>query len=110
MAQNWDDFERVALVGENLIPWIRGETTIMEVFRENGLLEQFYQNSYALPEYNSYLSKIIKQISHRHRHMDILEIGESPPTLFYYCGRLGPIVNRMKVPELAALRWLFSAS
>lgn len=79
MAKLYDDFNSLVFVGERLIPFARGELSFIEQFRENNMLEHFYRDTYGFPEYNVYLGRIVKQIAHRYRHMDILEIGKHAP-------------------------------
>lgn len=75
MIHIYDDFKRLVIVGENLIPFLRGETSILEKFRENDLLSGFYKSSFAMHEYNVYCGKVAGQLAHRYKHMNILEIG-----------------------------------
>lgn len=71
----YPDFRLLIVVGDNLIGWMRGEVYFLEMYRETGMLEDIYKNSYGFPEYNAYLGKLVHQLSQRFRQMDILEIG-----------------------------------
>lgn len=64
-------------MGKNLIPFVRGEFSLLELVRDGGLLEHIYRNTYAFAEYNNYLGDLVKQLSHRFPRMDIFEIGAS---------------------------------
>ncbi|KAF9632941.1 hypothetical protein BFW01_g3804 [Lasiodiplodia theobromae] len=75
MMDRFQDFQIVLLVGETLVPFVRGETTILEQFRSNNLLDHFYRDSIGLPEYNTYLGQVADQLAHRYPSMDFLEIG-----------------------------------
>lgn len=68
------DCKLLHVVGMKLIPFIRGETTILEHMREDGLLDLYYQNSELL-EYNHYAGLITAQIAFRYPLIKILEIG-----------------------------------
>lgn len=71
----YPDFRLLIVVGDNLLRWMRGEVYFLEMYRETGMLEDIYKNSYGFPEYNAYLGKLVHQLSQRFRQMDILEIG-----------------------------------
>ncbi|PVH76451.1 hypothetical protein DL98DRAFT_496800 [Cadophora sp. DSE1049] len=62
------------VVGTKLIPFIRGETSILEHMRQDSLLDLYYQNSELL-EYNMYAGLIAEQIAFRYPLIKILEIG-----------------------------------
>lgn len=71
----YEDLRLLMIVGDNLIGWARGEVSFLEMYRESGMLEHIYKNTYGFPEYNAYLGKLARQLSQRFRQMDILEIG-----------------------------------
>ncbi|OBT61811.1 Type I Iterative Polyketide synthase (PKS) [Pseudogymnoascus sp. 23342-1-I1] len=71
----YPDFRLLIAVGDNLLGWMRGEVDFLEMYRETGVLEHIYKNTYGFPEYNAYLGKLVRQLSQRLRQMDILEIG-----------------------------------
>ncbi|OBU00869.1 putative Hybrid PKS-NRPS biosynthetic cluster [Pseudogymnoascus verrucosus] len=71
----YPDFRLLIVVGDNLVGWMRGEVDFLEMYRETGMLEHIYKNTYGFPEYNAYLGKLVRQLSQRFRQMDILEIG-----------------------------------
>ncbi|XMA13947.1 hypothetical protein WAI453_006738 [Rhynchosporium graminicola] len=87
LGNTWNDIQMVAdpyqtnvdcrllhVVGSKLIPFIRGETSILEHMREDNLLDLYYQNSELL-EYNLYAGMIASQIAFRYPLIKILEIG-----------------------------------
>ncbi|KAE8448019.1 hypothetical protein EG329_009942 [Mollisiaceae sp. DMI_Dod_QoI] len=61
-------------VGTKLIPFIRGETTILEHMMVDGLLNSYYQSSELL-EYNEYAGLVAAQLAFRYRLIKVLEIG-----------------------------------
>lgn len=71
----YKDFYILMVLGVNLIPWVRGEVSFLEMFRESGMLEHIYKNTYGFPEYNAYLGGLVQQLTHRFRQMDIVEFG-----------------------------------
>lgn len=71
----YEDFKNQMFVGERLIPFVRGEISMLEEFRNNNMLEWLYKGSDGTVEYNAYVGDIVKQIAHRYPYMDILEIG-----------------------------------
>jgi hybrid polyketide synthase / nonribosomal peptide synthetase ACE1 len=48
---------------------------MLEEFREHGVLDWFYKEAIGTSEYNTYLGGVLKQLSFRYPHMNILEIG-----------------------------------
>ncbi|KAG4439202.1 hypothetical protein IFR05_005293 [Cadophora sp. M221] len=87
LANTWVDVQLVAnqyaadvdcrllhVVGTKLIPFIRGESSILEHMRQDSLLDLYYQNSELL-EYNLYAGLIAEQIAFRYPLIKILEIG-----------------------------------
>ena len=69
----------IKVVGENLVPFVRGDTGILEHIREK--LKHYYKTSFGFSMYNDLTGRVVKQISHRHRNMNILEIGTLPARL-----------------------------
>uniref|UniRef100_A0A093ULT3 Lovastatin nonaketide synthase n=1 Tax=Talaromyces marneffei PM1 TaxID=1077442 RepID=A0A093ULT3_TALMA len=74
-AEQYEDFHYLSLLGDNLIPFIRGEVSLLEVFRGSDILDHVYKHTYSVPEYNSYLGGLVGQLTHKHRQLEILEIG-----------------------------------
>ncbi|ORY67416.1 uncharacterized protein BCR38DRAFT_510284 [Pseudomassariella vexata] len=72
-AAKYDDFHHIMDLGDNLVPFVRGEVNLLETVRES--LEYIYKHTFGFPEYNAYLGGLVEQLSHKHRQMDILEIG-----------------------------------
>lgn len=68
-------FHTLVFIGEMLVPFVRGELSMLDEFRKDDKLSEFYFGHYGYKEYNMYLGKLVKQISHRHHNMKILEIG-----------------------------------
>ncbi|KAL9106182.1 MAG: hypothetical protein Q9227_008774 [Pyrenula ochraceoflavens] len=74
-AAKFKDFRILMELGDNLIPFVRGDINLLEGFRENNALEYIYKNTFGFPEYNAYLGGLVQQLTHKSRKMDILEIG-----------------------------------
>lgn len=70
-----ENMEKVIFVGENLIPYIRGEVSMLEQYQNANLLDWFYTASTGIAEYNAALGAVVKQMAHRFPYMNILEIG-----------------------------------
>lgn len=62
-------------LGDALVPFIRGEISLLELFRDSDVLDRVYKHTYGVPEYNSYLGGLVEQLSHKSKQMEILEIG-----------------------------------
>lgn len=75
-AEQYEDFHYLSVLGDNLIPFIRGEVSLLELFRGSDILDHVYKHTYSVPEYNSYLGSLVEQLTHKHRQLEILEIGE----------------------------------
>lgn len=71
----YDDFQLVKMLGDNLIAFVKGEVSLLELFRDSDVLDQVYKRTYGVPEYNIYIGDLVKQLSHKHQQMEILEIG-----------------------------------
>ncbi|KAI9859628.1 MAG: Type I Iterative PKS [Trichoglossum hirsutum] len=69
------DAELVRAVGENLPSVLTGQTAILEVMRENSMLDRFYEKAVGYVRANRCLGSVAKQIAHRYPRMNILEIG-----------------------------------
>lgn len=70
-------------VGENLPAAVRGESDILSHMTKDNALFRFYKEALGIPQSNEYISRMMKQLSHRYPHTNILEIGggtgKSPP-------------------------------
>ncbi|KAL4910013.1 hypothetical protein BDW74DRAFT_186292 [Aspergillus multicolor] len=75
LTAKYSDFESLIHVGKNLISFVRGEFSLLELVRNGGLLEHIYRDTYAFAEYNECLAGLVKQLSYRFPRMDIFEIG-----------------------------------
>ncbi|KAI1371141.1 putative polyketide synthase [Hypoxylon crocopeplum] len=69
LAQKNEDFQRIQSLGENLVPFIRGEDPDLDV------LDQVSKYSFGAAEYNAHLGRLVGQLAHKLRNMEILEIG-----------------------------------
>lgn len=71
------DLRLISAVGENIPAVVRGETTMLEHMLKDNMLDDLYKQGLGFARYNSYLAKMVQQITHRHPHTKILEIGKS---------------------------------
>ncbi|KAI1312189.1 hypothetical protein F5Y03DRAFT_341668, partial [Xylaria venustula] len=69
------DVKMITAVGENIPASVRGETTILEHLTHENLLERYYKDCLGAQEYNGFLADMVKQITHRYPHANLLEIG-----------------------------------
>ncbi|KAI1193519.1 putative PKS-NRPS protein [Nemania serpens] len=69
------DLELMCAVGENLPAVVRGEMNMLEPMVEDNKLNRFYVDALGMPRYTEELARIVAQISNRHPHMHILEVG-----------------------------------
>ncbi|TVY36834.1 Polyketide synthase-nonribosomal peptide synthetase [Lachnellula subtilissima] len=69
------DMQLLRGVGESIIGIVRDKRPETEAEIRYKNMASLYTNAYGPGLYNTYLARILKQIVHRHPHMDILEIG-----------------------------------
>ena len=74
-VQGNSDVRIMFLVGETMPRVFKGETTMLEHFRESGLLDEYYAHGFGTMQSSLWLSQATKQITDRHPHLNILEIG-----------------------------------
>lgn len=72
----------IEATGENLVHVIQKKENIFQYMTENGLLERFYDEGLGVTATNQWLAIMVKQISHRYPHMNILEVGKSAYTVY----------------------------
>ena len=63
------------LVGTTMPRVFKEETTMLEHFRESGLLDEYYAHGFGTMQSSLWLSNVVKQITDRHPHLHLLEIG-----------------------------------
>lgn len=64
-------------VGEILPAVVRGETNLLDTLMEDNLLDKFYAETFGIQSYLQEVARIAGQISNRHPHVNVLEIGKS---------------------------------
>lgn len=69
------DFKMVREIGENLVDIVRGDKSAIEVAMRDNLLNELYPNALGMKECTIYLARLIKQMTHRYPHLNVLEIG-----------------------------------
>lgn len=69
------DVQIMHLVGEHMPRVFRDETTILEQFRANDILDRYYAGGFGLQESAQWVGRTVKQVVDRYPHMNILEIG-----------------------------------
>ncbi|KJZ71435.1 hypothetical protein HIM_09159 [Hirsutella minnesotensis 3608] len=65
----------VHLVGQQMPRVLRGETTMLEEFRNEALLDEYYMNGFGFRQSRQWLARAVSQITDRHLHLNILELG-----------------------------------
>jgi hybrid polyketide synthase/nonribosomal peptide synthetase ACE1 len=73
------DMKIIHVVGSILPAVLRNETTILEHLMQDNLLNDYYAYALGFPTYTQYLARMVAQLTHRHPHMHILEIGRHRP-------------------------------
>ena len=55
---------------------MQGQSTVLEHMLQDNMLDDLYHNGLGFAQYNTYLARMMQQITHRYPHAKILEIGE----------------------------------
>jgi len=71
-------------VGENLLSAIRNESNILEAMTKDDMLTRFYAYALGMERYLFDLTRMVRQISRRFPHINVLEIGEFVDHKGYY--------------------------
>lgn len=69
------DYRLLSRVGESLVDIAMGNTTAIEVTRTDDVLGDYYSNSIVMGRHTTFLARTVKQVTHRHAHLNILEVG-----------------------------------
>lgn len=65
----------VQTVGDNLLAFLRNETTMLEILRKDDMLGRFYKEAVETKMMNARIGCLVEQIAFRYPRMKILEIG-----------------------------------
>ena len=76
ICANLPDVRLMHLVGETMPCVFRGETSMLEAFRETRLLDDYYVHGFSPAPSGRWQSQIVEQIAVRHPHLNMLEIGK----------------------------------
>lgn len=79
LAEEQEHFRSLMTLGENLVPFFRGEDSPLQLDYTSRILNDLYKTTFGIPQYNSYLAAVVEQLAHKSRQMEILEIGRHPP-------------------------------
>jgi hybrid polyketide synthase/nonribosomal peptide synthetase ACE1 len=63
------------LIADHIVDAIRGQSHILGVLSVNHILSRYYEQSLGMGYSTQLLARVVADISHRHPHMNILEIG-----------------------------------
>lgn len=69
------DIRALRAIGENLPAVIRGEVDVLDIMMRDDVLSKIYTQSLGIEKYLEELTRTVEQISHRHPHLNVLEIG-----------------------------------
>ncbi|KAI1129024.1 hypothetical protein F5Y10DRAFT_276998 [Nemania abortiva] len=69
------DVKIMLLVGKIMPRVFKGETTMLEHFRTSGLLDEYYSNGFGTKQTTIWVGSMIKQLTDRNPHLNLLEIG-----------------------------------
>ncbi|RDW68927.1 Polyketide synthase [Aspergillus mulundensis] len=69
------DVRVMHLVGEQMPRVFKGETNMLEEFRVNNVLDEYYEKGFGFLQSGLWMSRTIAQLAARYPHLSILEIG-----------------------------------
>lgn len=69
------DYRLLNRIGENLVDIATGNTTAIEITRSDDVLGEYYSNSLVMGRHTTFLARTVQQVTHRHAHLNILEVG-----------------------------------
>lgn len=69
------DVQIMLLVGETMPRVFAGETTMLQHFRESGLLDKYYAEGFGTKQTVIWVGEVVKQLTDRNPHLRLLEIG-----------------------------------
>ena len=70
------DVRIMLLVGKIMPQVFKGEANMLEHFRMSGLLDEYYAHGFGTGQTAQWLGNIVKQITDRNPHLNLLEIGK----------------------------------
>lgn len=68
-------FRVIEVFRRKVIPWLRGQASIMEALREDNLLDQLYAENRLDANVTRRLGETVQRLAFRYPHMKILEVG-----------------------------------
>jgi hypothetical protein len=100
------DLELIQAAGEGLANALRGDAHLLETMRSGELLHKYFREALGMKPYLEEIGRVMRQLTHRFAHMNILEIGK------FYKARSQPLVwitswltqSQVLVLELQRLR------
>ncbi|KAK1959951.1 AMP-binding enzyme [Colletotrichum sublineola] len=69
------DYQLLSRIGDSMVDIATGKTTAIEVSMRDKLLNEYYPNALGMAEATENLARTVKQMTHRHPHLSILEVG-----------------------------------
>ena len=83
MVQEWrasqpadnNDMNILHAMGKNLVDIVRGTTPPLRVLTQDGMLDRLYVEGLGAQDGNVDLAAMVKQLSHQHPRMRIVEVG-----------------------------------
>lgn len=69
------DVKLLKAIGEAIVDIATGKRQAIEIGMKDNMLSEFYEKALGWPTSTQQLARTVKQIIHRHPHMNILEIG-----------------------------------
>jgi hybrid polyketide synthase/nonribosomal peptide synthetase ACE1 len=71
------DLELIQAAGEGLTNALRGDARLLETMRSGELLHKYFREALGMKPYLGEIGRVMRQLTHRFAHMNILEIGKS---------------------------------
>ncbi|KAI9696853.1 MAG: putative Hybrid PKS-NRPS biosynthetic cluster [Bogoriella megaspora] len=69
------EYKLLTRIGESLVDIVKDNTTAIEVTMTDNILSEYYSTALVMGRHTTYLARTVKQLIHRHPHLNILELG-----------------------------------
>lgn len=69
------DYRLLRRIGDNLVEIVREQLKTIEITKSDDILREYYSDSIIMNRHTTFLARTVQQITNRHPHLHILEVG-----------------------------------
>lgn len=69
------DYRLLRRIGENLVEIVQEKLKAIEITKSDDILREYYSDSIIMSRHTTFLARTVQQITNRHPHLHILEVG-----------------------------------